>query len=152
MGETVSPKCKYLEMPQDLRDRLIRLHGASKQYKRQAKNYKPSNTEEIEYTEVFQELKMVAIRSEEVKRKAQIELSNLEDAREYIKALSESGKDRRKEELQEMVVRELNKGEEKLSQAEEKLRILLSREKDENILQIIQKSLNCLAEKIEHLK
>ncbi|KAI5186034.1 hypothetical protein NEHOM01_1237 [Nematocida homosporus] len=152
MAESVAAKSKYLEVPQEIRNKIVQLHSLSKEYKRKPRNYKPSSADEIEYRGIFQELKMVAISSEEVKRKAQEELSNLEDIRECAKSVAESKSDIRKEELLEMLKREISKGEDKITKIEEQLRVIVNRERKDSVLQTIQENINRISEKIEQLK
>lgn len=152
MTETVTLKSKYLEVPQELRDRLTKLHNTAKGYKRSYRAYQKIQVEDVDYKEIKQEAKMAALKTEEVRRQIQKELSNLEDIREYIKAVNRSNKDGRKDDLLEILKKELKKGEDKLTVLESKIKLVLNREREENILQNIQNSINRLSEQIEQLK
>ncbi|OAG29071.1 hypothetical protein NEDG_01210 [Nematocida displodere] len=152
MTDGVTMKSKYLEVPQELRDRLIKLYNASKTYKRTSKQYSQVRADDIDYKGIRQEVKMAAIRTEEVRRRMQIELTNLEEVREYVKAMQESSKDRLKDELLEMLKKELKQGERKLVELEERINLTLSPERDANVLQSIQECINRLSERMEQLK
>ncbi|KAI5193034.1 hypothetical protein NECID01_2158 [Nematocida sp. AWRm77] len=152
MAEMVTLKSKYLEIPQELRDKLIKLHNTSKSYKRDSKAYQKVQIEDIDYREIRQEVKMAALRTEEVRRQIQTKLNNLEEIREYTKAIGHSTKDGDKKYLLELLKKELNKGEEKLAFLEQNIKLVLNREREENVLQNIQTSINRLSEQIEQLK
>ncbi|KAI5179782.1 hypothetical protein NEOKW01_0245 [Nematocida sp. AWRm80] len=152
MSETITSKSKYLEIPQEIRDRLINLHSTTKEYKRRHKEYKHIEAEEIDYDGITQELRMVSIRIEEVKKKVQAELFNLEEIREYVKEIIREDSPQKKEGLQRMLNNEMLKGEKKLETLEKKLCLILNREKEENVLKAIQNAINHLSERLEHLK
>jgi len=152
MKESVTLKSKYLDIPQELRDRLINLHTISKTHKRREKTPEYGKIEEIEYQDVRQELKVVGIRTEESKRKIQAALVSLEETREYIKTISNPNKERRKEKMAEILKKEIKNAEEKTSSLEEKIKLALDKEKEENVLKIIQDGINDLSERMETIK
>jgi len=151
MLEQVTAKSKYIEVPQELRDRLIKLHCVSKSMKAKARMYEQSQTEDIEYKGIRQEVKMAGLRTEETRKRIQTELENLEDIREYIKTMSETNKERRKEEIMDILKKEINKGDRKLAYLEERIKLAANKERDKNVLQSIQDTINRLSEKLEHI-
>jgi hypothetical protein len=156
IGEAIGKKTKYVELSQEMKDKLINVHSMSKETRRLSKEYVGSKTEEIRYAGIRQEISMSAIRTEEVRRKAQLGLADLDSLREYVKRVDEFQKRGRatKGDLAEIVASEMAKAEERLGMLEEDMKRLQGKKSGENVLLLMDEAINrisAMADKIKGL-
>ncbi|KAI5190847.1 hypothetical protein NEMIN01_1249 [Nematocida minor] len=150
MNEAVTSRTKYLEVSQELRNRIVNIYTASMEHKRKAEEQTVPLVEEIDYKGISQDLGMIGVCTDEVKYKIQDKLAHLEEIRDYVKEVTTDEKDQRKAYLSDIIKREIAQAEDQLSVLEEKMRSLISRG-NENVLQTIQTAINRLSKKMEHM-
>ncbi|KAI5167480.1 hypothetical protein NEIRO03_1971 [Nematocida sp. AWRm78] len=151
MSDSVTYRSKYLEVPQELRSRIVNIYTASTKYRRKAKEMEIPLVEEIEYKGISNELEMVGMRTDEVKCKVQEKLTHLEDIRDYVKEVCLKETEQRKAYISDIIKTEMRSAEESLAMLEERMRALIERNKP-NVLQSIQLAINKLSQKIENIQ
>ncbi|EIJ87332.1 hypothetical protein NEPAR06_1358 [Nematocida parisii] len=151
MSDSVTYRSKYLEVPQELRSRIVNIYTASTKYRRKAKEMEIPLVEEIEYKGISNELEMVGMRTDEVKCKVQEKLTHLEDIRDYVKEVCLKETEQRKAYISDIIKTEMRSAEENLAMLEERMRALIERNKP-NVLQSIQLAINKLSQKIENIQ
>ncbi|OAG31382.1 hypothetical protein NEIG_02404 [Nematocida sp. ERTm5] len=151
MSDSVTYRSKYLEVPQELRSRIVNIYTASTKYRRKAKEMEIPLVEEIEYKGISNELEMVGMRTDEVKCKVQEKLTHLEDIRDYVKEVCLKETEQRKAYISDIIKTEMRSAEENLAMLEERMRALIERNKP-NVLQSIQLAINRLSQKIENIQ
>ncbi|KAI5159302.1 hypothetical protein NEAUS03_0187 [Nematocida ausubeli] len=151
MSDSVTYRSKYLEVPQELRTRIVNIYTASTKYKRKAKEQVIPLVDEIEYKGISNELEMVGMRTDEVRCKVQEKLTHLEDIRDYVREVIQKEQDQRKGYISGIIKAEMRAAEQSLATLEERVRFLIERSKP-NVLQSIQLAINRLSQKIESIQ
>lgn len=149
-SELVTGRSKYLELPQEIRSRIINVYNKSIEYKREVKDKTIEQVDEIEYKGILEELGVVEMYTENIKNKTQEKLSHLEEIREYIREVTATGKEQKKAYLSDIIRREITRAEDEVALLEEKVRILIGRNST-NILSSIQVEINRLAKNLERV-
>ncbi|KAH9385913.1 uncharacterized protein NEMAJ01_0809 [Nematocida major] len=150
MTESVTSRSKYLEIPQEVRNRIVKIYSMSLDHRKKAKELAVPLAEEIYYKGVSQELGMISISTDEVKYNIQEKLSHLEEIRDYVKEVTAPEKEQRKAYLSGIIKKELSMAEDQLAVLEEKMRSLIGKSK-ENVLVSLQSTINRLSRNLEQL-
>lgn len=145
-------KSKYLEAPQEVREKLIKLNSLSRSYKRSAKERKPVDMDSINYQEAFTEIKIAALKTERIKEKTEEIIEAMEETREIIKIITEKNRERRREDAIKGMEEIARKCERKMDDLEERLKVVLNKERKESVLKGIQMHINRLLQRIENHK
>lgn len=148
MDQTVTPRTKYLELPQEMRNRIVSIYSVGANIKRKMQEIDIPMVDEIEYRDIANELEVVRIETAEIKAKIQEKLSHLEEVRDYVKEVTSDKKEQRRGYLADMIRKEIKKADTQLAILEEKMHVLAG-DKKMNALQLIQRKINSLSKKME---
>lgn len=150
MSEVINSKSKYLEVPEQLRQRLVEIYSKTKEHTGLAKTCIVPSAEDIQYNTVVQEIKMIALKTEEARRNIQAQLVSLERAKEYIRVLETWPKESTKEEITAILKEEISTADSKVAEVERKMKLAFNPNPapESNILSLIQQSIDCLTEQM----
>lgn len=150
MNQTVTPRTKYLDLPEEIRNRIVKIYTTGAELKKKMQDQALPMTDEVSYWEIEQELEMAGINTEEVKNRVQEKLAHLEEIRDYVKEATAEKKDQRSVYLADIIKKEMEKANRQLNTLEEKMHALVGSRKT-NVLQSIQMEINRLSKKMEHI-
>lgn len=151
MSEVINSKSKYLEVSEQLRQRLVEIYCKTKEHGALAKACAVPSAEDIQYNTVVQEIKMIALRTEEARRSIQAQLVSLEKTKEYIRVLETWPKESTKEEVAAILKEEIASAESKVAEVEGRMKLAFNLDPapENNILHLIQRSIDSLTEQME---